>query len=237
MNPRRPVAFTLIELLVVIAIIAILAAMLLPALASAKEQSKRANCKSNMHQALIAIQMYGMENREKVPAGRDNAGNSHCIRICNSSWSNLVQYSGGNQRILDCPNVVFGSSPKRYDANYGFLIGMFYLGDVNTTAWSPKNAWYWHSAQKVTESGTNVMLACPNTWDYQDTLRCTPHTSRGARQYNGGSLTFFDTKSTPVQEGAQGGDVGFLDGSVLWRPVKQMKTNYASSYVLYFGIW
>lgn len=66
---RRPAGFTLIELLVVIAIIAILAAMLLPALSKAKEKAKLSLDKSNHHQIQIAFQIYAGENREKLPNG------------------------------------------------------------------------------------------------------------------------------------------------------------------------
>jgi len=94
-------AFTLIELLVVIAIIAILAAMLLPALAKAKETAKRTKCLSNLRQWGLAMQMYGGDHHDAMP--RDGMGQ-------NGSYPGNV-YNGIQTGDPTDPNAWFNLLP------------------------------------------------------------------------------------------------------------------------------
>ena len=70
---RRRQAFTLIELLVVIAIIAILAAMLLPALSTSKEQARKTFCFNNNRQIILACILYADSQNGRLPCGSIDA--------------------------------------------------------------------------------------------------------------------------------------------------------------------
>jgi len=104
--PKTRKAFTLIELLVVIAIIAILAALLLPALAKAKERSRRAACANNLKQVGLSFKTFALDNDGKYPCAVAVAdgGMSPIQKV--EAWKHYYAMSNEleNPKILMCPS-------------------------------------------------------------------------------------------------------------------------------------
>ena len=242
---QRLHSFTLIELLVVIAIIGILAALLLPVLVGAKERTRRVNCKNSQRQFILAVHMYGDDNEQRVPSGAPNPRKSpeddHLPVISMGTSNAIVQYLL-NHRLVHCPSFgdyfVQKQAVRPFDEQeYGYVIGYNYHGGHTNTPWPalPGYSARWVSPKKLTDSSSLVLVSDMNDWSPGYAQSFAPHTKNGPILQDASNPNSHGASAAAI--GAAGGNVGFLDGSVAWKSIKQMQTYRGSQQWGDSGCW
>jgi len=183
-KPQSRKGFTLIELLVVIAIIAILAAILFPVFAQAREQARKASCLSNCKQLGLAMQMYAQDYDDMLP-GWDNP-QAHPLAAQWQSWAIVIPlidaYVKGTN-VWFCPSAprdaahLVGPKGQQFYESYGYNEYIYNSNHVVPPKWSAK--WNNLAALAGTQAGVSniaVLADCSfpaifNDWGNYDGVK------------------------------------------------------------------
>ena len=216
---NRPRAFTLVELLIVIGIIALLVAILLPALSAAREQAKTVQCASNLRQVHMALTMYSYDNNGLIPPVAATiakppplTGNvnpywtnflSPVLQINN--WVSVKNYLG-SAAMLTCPTQQPGlAAPQLLRGSYGLNSRMYTPRQLGPTTYD-RPRWFSYDTQNNTYFGLQKTRNPSEIYLLGDTYWANVATSSGQP-----ALTYANADPRHRQNKV---NVCFIDGHV-----------------------
>ena len=201
---RMRKGFTLIELLVVIAIIAILAAILFPVFARARENARRASCQSNLKQIGLGVMQYTQDYDERFPLAWNVYGDA---TVRPYGWADSLEPYLKSEQIFKCPSGTGTVSSNPTQAGYAtYSYNMMLTNDANGTVNAGK------SLAVLTQPTLTVMNMDDSTtsarsweWGCKIGAACTTTTGGPALAKIGAAKRHLD-----------GANFSFCDGHVKW---------------------
>lgn len=208
--------FTLIELLVVIAIIALLAAILFPVFARARENARRSSCQSNLKQISLGIAQYVQDYDDRYPHYQGGVldpngaapGNGMDMSPPTTGWDNMIQPYMKSTQVMQCPSEStrrVGTTGRNDALDYAYN---YYLAGSNTNVIEPKHM------SELTAPSSTIMLCDFDTipGNGSNDSGVTFRTSHTTVQYLSSDIN----KTNNCELHLEGANYAFADGHVKW---------------------
>jgi prepilin-type N-terminal cleavage/methylation domain-containing protein/prepilin-type processing-associated H-X9-DG protein len=211
--------FTLIELLVVIAIIAILAAILFPVFAQAREKARSSMCLSNQRQVSTAMQMYVQDYDERYPTWLDDVPKDADHPNGKNTWVENLQPYSKNKKVWVCPSDDITGEAKGEGLKIGSATQNSYWLNAYVFRWSGRNS----------QTKSPYLSAALAEINYPSTtiVLCDGPVNDGQHVWPGPPHEWCKTVAWCIgSETRHSGGINFTmaDGHVHWYRVEQLKT-------------